>query len=82
VYVRFSVFAGLHPELGANGRVQFTVLGDGRELASATISGSEPCRSLECDLKGVSEVQLSLQSKGGDPKSNYAIWADPILHKF
>jgi NPCBM/NEW2 domain len=72
VYARFSVFAGLHPELGTEGKVQFTILGDGKELATATVSGKEPAQSLECDLKGVSELQLSLQSKGGEPKSNYA----------
>jgi hypothetical protein len=36
VYQRFTVLAGLHPELGAKGRVEFTINGDGKQLASVT----------------------------------------------
>jgi len=81
VYSRFTVLAGLHPELGAKGKVEFTIVADGKTLSSAVISGTEPARVLECDLSGVSEVQLTLNSNGGDPKSNYAIWANPTVHK-
>lgn len=82
VYARFRVLAGLHPELGVQGSVQFSVLGDARELASVTVGGTETAQALECDVHEVSELQLSLKSKGGEPKGNYAIWADPVLQKF
>lgn len=81
VYSRFTVLAGLHSELGAKGKVEFTITGDGKPLASAVVSGTEPAHALECDLSGVSELQLTLNSKGGDPKSNYAIWANPTFQK-
>ena len=81
VYSRFTVLAGLHPELGADGKVEFTVSSNGKPLASAVVSGTEPARPLECDVSGVSELQLTLTSAGASPKKNYAIWADPRLWK-
>lgn len=80
VYARFTVLAGLHPELGEKGKVEFKISGDGKVLASATVSGTEPARALACDVSGVTELQLTLASKA-DPKSAYAIWAEPVLAK-
>ena len=81
VYQSFTVLAGLHPELGAKGRVEFTVLGNGKPLASATVNGTDPAHTFECDLRGITELQLTATSRGLDAKSNYAIWADPVLLK-
>jgi hypothetical protein len=81
VYSRFKVLAGLHPELGALGKVEFTVSGDGKVLGSAVVGGTDPAHIFECELVGISQLQLSLSAKGGEAKSNYAIWADPVLLK-
>lgn len=81
VYGRFTVLAGLHPELGAKGRVEFTVSGDGEVLSTVILNGTDPAKLLECDVTGVTELQLSLTSRGLDAKSNYAIWAEPTLVK-
>ena len=81
VYSRFTVLAGLHPELGAKGRVEFTVSGDGKPLATVILNGTDPARMLECDVTGVSQLQLTLTLRGVDSKSNYAIWAEPTLVK-
>lgn len=81
VYGRFTVLAGLHAELGANGRVEFTVSSDGKTLASIIVSGTDPATRLECDVTHVSELQLTAVSRGTEPKSNYAIWAEPMLVK-
>ena len=81
VYARFSVLAGLHPELGAKGRVEFTIDGDGKPLASVILNGTDPARLLECDVAHVAQLALTLTSRGLDPKSNYAIWAEPTLVK-
>lgn len=81
VYARFTVLAGLHPELGAKGRVEFTVSGDGKVLTTAILNGTDPAKLLECDVTGVKELQLALTSRGVDSKSNYAIWAEPTLVK-
>jgi hypothetical protein len=81
VYRRFTVQAGLHPELGALGRVEFTIAGDGKPLASVIVGGADSAKTLECEIAGVNRLQLSLASRGIDAKSAYAIWADPILWK-
>jgi len=81
VYRRFTVLAGLHPELGAKGRVEFTIKGDGKPLASVTIGGDAPAHLLDCDLTGVKQLQLAVNARGPDAKSNYAIWAEPLLVK-
>lgn len=81
VYAHFTVLAGLHPELGAKGRVEFTITADGKPLASAIISGSGPAKLFECDVSAVVQLALSVTSRGLDAKSNYAIWAEPTLIK-
>jgi hypothetical protein len=79
VFRRFTVLAGLHPELGAKGRVEFTIHGDGKPLTSITLNGTDAAQKLECELSGVSQLQLMLTGRGLDSKSNYAIWAEPSL---
>ena len=81
VYQRFTVLAGLHPKLGAKGKVEFKILGDGKPLTSAIVSGDDPAQMLDCDITGVTQLQLTTASRGPDPKSNYAIWAEPKLSK-
>jgi NPCBM/NEW2 domain len=75
------VLAGLHPELGEKGRVEFTINGDGKPLTSIVLNGTDPARLLECDVTDVSQLALTMTSRGLDPKSNYAIWAEPTLVK-
>ncbi len=81
VYHRFTVHAGLQSGLGDKGRVEFTVLADGKPLASAIVKGGDPAHRFECDITGCTQLQLAAASKGLDPKSNYAVWAEPILSK-
>ena len=75
------MLAGLHPELGAKGRVEFTISGDGKVLTTVILNGTDPAKLLECDVMGVTEFQLALTSRGVDSKSNYVIWAEPTLVK-
>ena len=81
VYRRFTVLAGLQAGLGDKGRVEFTVLGDGKPLATAIINGSEPAHAFDCDINGIAHLQLATTSRGLDAKSNYAVWAEPTLRK-
>ncbi|RFC43618.1 MAG: NPCBM/NEW2 domain-containing protein [Verrucomicrobia bacterium] len=81
VYRRFAVLAGLHPELGAKGRVEFTISGDDKVLASRIVSGDEAAQPMICEIEGISRLQLSLTSRGIDAKSAYAIWGEPTLRK-
>jgi hypothetical protein len=80
-YRNFTALAGLHADLGSRGRVEFTVLGDGKPLASVTVNGTDTAHEFDCDIRGVSVLQLAAAGRGLDPKSNYAIWAEPTLLK-
>lgn len=82
VYKRFIVLAGLHPELGAKGGAEFSVIGNGKLLAKACVTNDLPAHRFTCDLAGVTNLQLLVTAtKGSDAKSNYAIWAEPRLLK-
>lgn len=82
VYKRFTVIAGLHSELGAKGGVEFSVIGNGKPLATATATGDMPAHRFDCDLAGVTNLQLlAMPTKGSDARSNYAIWAEPRVSK-
>lgn len=81
IYRRFTAMAGLQAGIGDKGRVEFTVLGDGKTLATVIASGSEPAHAIECDISGVAQLQLNVVSRGLDPKSNYAVWGEPELVK-
>jgi len=61
--------------------VEFKILGDGKPLASAIVSGGDPAHLFDCDITGVTQLQLAATPSGGDPKSSYAIWAEPMLLK-
>lgn len=81
VYKRFTVLAGLQAGIGDKGRVEFTILGDGKPLGTATLNGTDPAHAFDCDIAGVAQLQLITAGKGLDPKSNYAVWAEPVLGK-
>lgn len=81
VYRRFTAIAGLQAGIGDKGRVEFIVLGDGKPLANAIVNGTDPAHAFECEVSTVSLLQLHAISRGIDPKSNYAVWAEPELLK-
>ena len=81
VYQRFTVLAGLQAGLGDKGRVEFTLVGDGKPLATAIVNGTDPAHAFECEITGVTLLQLAATARGLDPKSNYAVWAEPTLGK-
>lgn len=81
VYHRFKAFAGLQAGIGDKGRVEFTVLGDGKTLATTIVSGMDAAHAFDCDVSSVLLLQLNVVSRGLDPKSNYAVWAEPELLK-
>ncbi len=81
VYQRFTALAGLQVGVGDKGRVEFTVLGDGKPLATLIVNGSDPAHAFDCDITGVAQLQLATIAHGLDPKSNYAVWAEPTLLK-
>ncbi len=81
VYSRFRVYAGLHATLGERGRVEFTVLGNGKPLQQVILSGNQPARLLECNIEGITHLALTLTSRTSASQHNYAVWAEPTLLK-
>lgn len=81
VYRTFTVRAGLQVGLGDKGRVEFTVLGDGKPLGTVTLNGTDPAHAFDLPIGGVGALQLAAVGRGLDPKSNYAVWAEPTLRK-
>ncbi len=81
VYQRFTAHAGLQTGIGEKGRVEFIILGDGRPLATAIVSGTDTSHAFDCDVSAVSLLQLNAVSRSLAPKSNYAVWAEPVLTK-
>jgi hypothetical protein len=82
VYKSFTVTVGVHPELGAEGRVNFQIKSNGVILGKAgPLSGADTAQTLDINLKGVTNLQLIASSAGGDGKGNYAIWGSPKLVK-
>jgi hypothetical protein len=80
-FSRFTVFAGLHPELGEKGRVEFTIFGDDKPLGSAVINGTDPAHFFECPVAGITRLRLTAEGRGVNSKANYAIWGEPTLLK-
>lgn len=81
VYERFTTVVGLQAGLGVSGDVQFSVLGNGKELCAARIAGGQPAQFLECPLAGVTNLLLLATPGGGSGRGNYAVWAEPRLIK-
>ena len=82
VYQRFTAQVGLHAEMGATGNVIFEVFGNGRSLVRiGPITGGMPAQAVDVTLAGVTNLQLSAASAGGDGTGNYAVWAEPRLVK-
>jgi hypothetical protein len=61
--------------------VEFTVLGDGKPLATAIVNGTDPAHPFDCDIQGITQLQLATTARGLNAKSNYAVWAEPMLRK-
>lgn len=55
---RFVAVAGIDDSVGDAGHVQLRILGDGRTLFDAALSGSDPPVPLQLDIAGVRELQI------------------------
>ena len=60
----------------------FDTFVNGRSLARlGPITGGMSAQALDVTLAGVTNLQLTATSAGGDGTSNYAVWAEPRLVK-
>ena len=55
-----KAIAGIDARLGQQGNVRLRIEGDGRELFSSSISGTDPPRSIDVELKGVKQLVLTV----------------------
>lgn len=82
VYERFTAQVGLHAELGTSGNVIFEISGNGQSLARlGPFKGAMPAQAVDVSLAGVTNLQLTVTSAGGDGTGNYAVWGAPSLVK-
>ena len=76
----FSSTVGIDDEVGGSGSATFTVVGDGKTLASTpTITGADPVQQLTANVSGVQTLDL-IVGDGGDGNANdHGDWAMPTL---
>ena len=80
VYRNFSVTVGVHPELGAEGSVNFEIKGNGILIGKAgPLSGTDTAQTLNINLNAITNLQLTASSAAGGGAGNYAIWGEPQL---
>jgi len=82
-YRRLAVLAGLHPDIGARGRVCFKIVGDGKTLyESGPVTGRESARNIQIDIARVKILSLLVEDRQAEPadfRFNSAVWAEPLL---
>jgi beta-galactosidase len=71
---------GVDDEVGTNGSVMFTVVGDGSTLANTgVLTGSDPGQAISADLTGVQWLDLVTGDGGNGNGSDHADWAQAAM---
>lgn len=74
---RFVALIGIDASTNGNGVCQVRVLGDGKELYSAELTGVDPPRPLDLEIAGVKEVELVVEfGKDFLDLSDHVNWCD------
>jgi hypothetical protein len=82
VYDKFECVVGLHASLGKEGHVLFRVLADGVPVfESGELTGESPAQAVALPIWGVQEIALVTESRSKTRGHNYAVIAEPTLHK-
>jgi len=82
VFDRFECWLGIHPDLGAEGKVAFRIYADGEAVFnSGTMAGGEPARRVVLPLTSVQVLSIVVESRNDKRGHNYAIVAEPELFK-
>jgi len=73
----FSAKVGVDDEMGKQGSVIFTVIGDGRILWQSNVRrGGDPARQVAIDLFGIKFLTLIVGDANNDINCDHADWAD------
>ncbi|MEE4543146.1 NPCBM/NEW2 domain-containing protein [Streptomyces sp. V4-01] len=76
----FTTTVGNDDDAGNSGTMTFSVLGDGKVLASTkTIKGGDPAQQLTADLTGVQSLDLVVGDAGDNNAYDHGDWAAPKL---
>jgi len=82
VYDRFDCFVGLHASLGQEGKMAFRVYADGKAtFDSGEMRGDSPAQKVDLPVWGVQELSIVTESRNTTRGHNYAVIAEPTLHK-
>lgn len=74
-------FVGIEGEQGKPrfGMVTFRVMSNGKELVKQTMKAGQPLQQLECDLRGVSTIELLVEDGGDGPSGDFAYWVNSVI---
>jgi hypothetical protein len=76
----FTSTVGNDADAGGNGSMTFSVVGDGRTLASTgVIRGNDPAQQITADLTGVQTLDLVVGDAGDGNAYDHGDWAEPKL---
>lgn len=74
---RFDAVVGVDDGVGLNGTLQFTVMGDGAELAaSPVLAGGSPGHALTAEVTGIAQLTLVVDQAGDNNWWDHADWGD------
>jgi hypothetical protein len=77
---KFTSTVGIDADAGGQGSVTFSVVGDGKTLASTpTIRGSDPAQQLTANVTGVQTLHLVVGDAGDGNGYDHGDWAMPTL---
>jgi glucose/arabinose dehydrogenase/endonuclease YncB( thermonuclease family) len=76
----FTASVGIDSEVGPNGSVIFTVLGDGATLyTSPILRGGSPAQAVNVSVAGKNELALQVSDAGDGNGSDHADWANALV---
>jgi len=77
---KFTSTVGMDSEVGGSGTVTFSVIGDGKTLASTpTVRGGDPAQQITADVNGVQTLHLVVGDAGDGNGDDHGDWAMPTL---
>jgi hypothetical protein len=77
---KFTSTVGNDDDAGSSGTMVFSVLGDGKTLATTkTVKGGDPAQQISADLEGVGTLDLVVGDAGDGNAYDHGDWAAPTL---
>ena len=74
-----SVKCGIQDREGVRGAARFTIIGDGRMLATLSLVEARHVEALDVDVTGVQSLRLVTDDVGDGKNHDWAVWLEPNL---